>query len=67
VPKIIEFGDKSTAVKLKPRTYRVVIDVDNTIAGSGAPTWRKLAEFALHVHENALAGNYIAHRNAAEP
>ena len=65
VPKVIEFGDRSTAVKLSPRTYRVLIEVDHTLAGSAGTTWRKLVEFDLHVDSKALHGNYVAHRNLA--
>jgi len=65
VPKVIEFG--SERVKLTPRAYRLVIEVDDTLAGNVGPTWRELVKFDLHVHDNALAGNYIAHRNSPEP
>jgi hypothetical protein len=64
VPKIIEFGDPSTAVKLDPRTYRVLIEVDDTLARGPGPTWRRLVEFDLHVNAKALEGHYVAHRNA---
>jgi hypothetical protein len=67
VPKVIEFGDKSTAVRLSPRTYQVLIEVDNALAGGAGPTWRKLVEFPLYVHDNMLQGNYIAYRNTPEP
>jgi hypothetical protein len=64
VPKVIEVGNRSIAVKLSPPTDRVLIEVDHTLAGGAGPTWRKLVEFDL---PRGLQGSAWRVRRAAEP
>jgi hypothetical protein len=64
VPKVIEVGNRSIAVKLRP-PGPTGWSSRSTLAGGAGPTWRKLVEFDLSVASKALHGEYVVHRNLA--